>query len=149
MNLMSTLREWQQQGSDVAVLDLCPAFLQIHHCSSFRPWKSREPDTALPDWDLVSTWLLTSWRQSWMWSERRMRTFKRQHLPTLMMSSSMNVLSFQVVKKLFEHFGLTCKEPEPLQNGVKVLELHISSDRERLCWRRGDDAPEVPLVITR
>ena len=47
-------------------------------------WKSRGPDIALLDWDLVSTWFRTSWQQSWMRSEHRMRTAKRQHHPTLM-----------------------------------------------------------------
>ena len=58
------------------------------------------------------------------------------------------IVSSQVVKKHFEHFGSTCKEPEPHQNGAKVLGLHISSNGERLRWRKGSDTPEVPLVIT-
>ena len=42
------------------------------HCGHFRLWKSRGQDTALPNWDLVSTWLLILWMQS----ERSTRTFK-------------------------------------------------------------------------
>ena len=57
-------------------------------------------------------------------------------------------MSTQAVQKHFEHFGLTCKEPEPLQNGTKVLGLHVSGNGERLCWRRGGDTLEVPPVIT-
>ena len=62
--------------------------------------------------------------------------------------SSMNILSSQAVKKHFELFGWTCKEPEPLQNGMKVLRLHVSSNGERLRWRRGGDTQEFPPVIT-
>ena len=79
-----------------------------------------------------------------MRSKCRMRISKKQHHPTLMTSSSMKVLSPEVVKKYFEHFGLTCKEPEPLQIRLKVLELHVSGNGERLCWRR-----MVLPVITR
>ena len=89
------LREWWFQGSDVAVLDLHQAYLQIHIERSlwpFRPWNSRGPDTASANWNLVSMRLLTSWQQSWLQSECRTRTFKKQHHPTLMTSSSMNIL---------------------------------------------------------
>ena len=58
-----------------------------------------------------------------------------------------HILSSQAVKKHFEHFKLTCKKPEPLQNGAKVLGPHVSENGKRLCWR-GSDAPGVPPVIT-
>ena len=60
-----------------------------------------------------------------------------------------SIMSFQVVKKYFEHFRLTCKEPEPLQDGAIVLGLHVSSNGKRLHWKRGGDILEVPPVITR
>ena len=57
------LREWQRQG--VGPLLWCwtvagPTYKYTlkGHCGCFRPWR---PDTALLDWCLVSTWLLTSW----------------------------------------------------------------------------------------
>ena len=59
-----------------------------------------------------------------------------------------SILSSQPVKKYFESFRLTCKEPDPLQDRVKVLGLHISGNGERLCWRRGGDIPKVLPVIS-
>ena len=53
-----------------------------------------------------------------------------------------HIMSSQAVTKHFEHFRLTCKEPELLQNGAKVLGLHISGNGKR------QDAPEVqPFII--
>ena len=59
------------------------------------------------------------------------------------------ILSAEAVKENFESFGLTCKEPERLQDGAKVLGLLVSGSEEGLCWRRGADAPGVPSNVTR
>ena len=45
-------------------------------------------------------------------------------------------MSSDAVKKHLEHFGLTCKEPGPLQNEEKVLGLYVGGNEERLRWRR-------------
>ena len=58
------------------------------------------------------------------------------------------ILSAQVVKENFESFGLTCKEPEHLQDGAKELGLRVSGSEEGLCWRRGGDVPGVLSNIT-
>ena len=52
------------------------------------------------------------------------------------------------VKEHLECFGLVCKAPKLLQDGVNILGLHVRGDGEKLCWRRGSDVPEVPPVIT-
>ena len=64
-----------------------------------------------------------------------------ENVSKLMTSSPMNVLC--LLRRL------TCKELEPLQNVAKLLGLHVSGNGERLRWRRGGEAPQVPLVITR
>ena len=65
------------------------------------------------------------------------------------MSSSMKVLRLPRRSKHFERFGLTYKEPKPLQDVTKVLGLHVSSNGEKLRWKKSVDVPEVPLVIIR
>ena len=59
------------------------------------------------------------------------------------------ILSAQAVKEHFESFGLTCKEPERLQDGEKVLGLRVSSSEVGLRWRRGGDVLGVPSNVTR
>ena len=58
------------------------------------------------------------------------------------------ILSAQVVKEHFESFGLTCKEPERLWEGAKVLGLHVSGSQEGLRWRRGGNIPGVLSNVT-
>ena len=60
-----------------------------------------------------------------------------------------SILSAQAVKEHFESFGLTCKEPECLQDWAKVLGLHMSGSEEGLCWRRSGDVLAVPSNVTR
>lgn len=44
-----------------------------------------------------------------------------------------NLMSAQSVRMHFESFGLTCKEPERLCDGAKVLGLHVRNSKEGLC----------------
>ena len=59
------------------------------------------------------------------------------------------ILSAQAVKEHFESFGLTCKEPERLPDGAKVLGLRVSGSEEGLHWRRGGNIPGVLSNVTR
>ena len=58
------------------------------------------------------------------------------------------ILSAQAVKEHFESFGLTCKEPECLRDGAKVLGLRMRGSEEGLCWRRDGDVLGVPSNVT-
>ena len=117
------------------------------HCGWFKPRKSRGPDTALPNWDLVSI------RPEHHDSKNAVRAQDKNiqkatssYIDDVFINES--IISSQAVKKHFQHFGLTCKESEPLQDGAKVLGLHVSGNRERLCWRKGGDALGILPVIT-
>ena len=53
------------------------------------------------------------------------------------------------VKEHLCSFGLLSKEPERLQDGVRVLGLQVWGEDNSLYWRRGNKIPDMPCVVTR
>ena len=45
------------------------------------------------------------------------------------------VISAAEVKVKLESFGLTCKDPECLKHGAKVLGLKVCGECDTLCWK--------------
>ena len=46
-------------------------------------------------------------------------------------------------------FGLTCKDPERLRDGTRVLSLRVMEKNGKLQWCRGGELPMFPDVFTR
>ena len=145
------LREWQWQGSDVAVLDLRQANLQIHIERSLWPFQTMEIKgtryclTQLGFGFNVAPNIMTAIMNAVRVQYKNIQKATSSYIDNIFVNEC--IVSSQALKKHFEHFGLTCKKPEPLQNGAKVLGLHISGNRKRLRWRRWGNAPEVLPVI--
>ena len=53
------------------------------------------------------------------------------------------------MKTHLERFGLTCKNPEQLSSGARVLGVYVWEERGKLRWRRDGERPKVPNVLTR
>ena len=53
------------------------------------------------------------------------------------------------VKEHLYSFGLLSKEPGRLQDGVRVLGLHVWREDNSLYWRRGNKIPDMHTVVTR
>ena len=51
------------------------------------------------------------------------------------------------VKEHLYSFGFLSKEPERLQDGVRVLGLQVWAEDNLLYGRRGDKIPDIPCVI--
>ena len=47
------------------------------------------------------------------------------------------------------HFGLTCKDPEWLRDGTRVLGLRVMEKHGKFQWCRGGELPMLPDVLTR
>ena len=60
-----------------------------------------------------------------------------------------SVCSAAQVKTHLERFGLTCKNPEQLSSGARVLGVHVWEERGKLRWRRDGERSKVPNVLTR
>ena len=53
------------------------------------------------------------------------------------------------VKTHLERFGLTCKNPEQVSSGARVLGVYVWEERGKIRWRRDGERPKVPNVLTR
>ena len=60
-----------------------------------------------------------------------------------------SVCSAAQVKRHLEPFGLTCKNPEQLSSGARVLGVYVWEEHGKLRWRRDGERPKVPNVLTR
>ena len=58
------------------------------------------------------------------------------------------VISVDKVKVKLESFGLTCKDPECLKYGAKVLGLKVWGEHDTLRWKQGTAIPETPAEMT-
>ena len=58
------------------------------------------------------------------------------------------IVSTDEVQAKLESFGLTCKDPERLKHGAKVLRLKVGREHDTLPWKRGTAVPEPPAEMT-
>ena len=144
------LREWWQQGSDMAFLDLRRAYLQIRVKKSLWPFQTVEIKgtryclTRLRFGLNVALSIMTAIMSAIRQQDEAMQQATSSYIDDIFVNEG--ILSAQAVKKHFESFGLTCKDPEHLQDGAKVLGLRVSCSKEGLRWRRGGDVLGVPSV---
>ena len=52
------------------------------------------------------------------------------------------------VKMHLKLFGLTCKDPEQLSSGARVLGVYVWEEHGKLRWRRDSECPKVPDILT-
>ena len=55
-----------------------------------------------------------------------------------------SVCSAAQVKTHLELFGLTCKDPEQLSSGARVLGVYVWEEHGKLRWRRDGEHPKIP-----
>ena len=146
------LQEWRQQGSNVATLDLRITYLQVQVYQLLCPFQTimikgqRYCLTQLGFSLNVAPKIMSAIMNVVMSQDVEIQRATSSYIDNVYINE--NVASSRRVKEHLECFDLVCKAPEPLQDGVNVLGLHVSGDGEKLCWRRGSDIPEVPPVIT-
>ena len=130
-------------GSDVAILYLCRAYLQICIEKSLWPFQTVEIKgtryylTRLGFGLNVAPSIMTVIMSVIRQQDEAVQQATLSYIDDIFVNEG--ILSAQAVKEHFESFGLTCKEPECLRDGAKVLGLRVSSCKEWLHWRRGGD----------
>lgn len=60
-----------------------------------------------------------------------------------------DIASATRVRQHLANFGLRSKEPEWLQNGVRVLGLAVQEEENTLIWEQRNKVPSVPRILTR
>jgi len=147
------LRDWRQQGSDVSVLDLRRAYLQVHIEKSLWPFQTVEIKgkryclTRLGFGLNVAPLIMRSIVNTVVAQDERVKTATSSYIDDIFVNET--ICSASRVKKHLERFGLTCKAPEKLRCGTRVLGLHVWEERNKLRWCRGGEPPTPPDILTR
>ena len=147
------LREWRQQGSDVAILDLRKAYLQVHVHKSLWPFQTvmlqgrRYCLTRMGFGLNVAPMIMRSIVNNVLSRSAQIHKATSSYIDDIFVNE--DVATSARVKEHLATFGLACKAPEPLKTGTKVLGLEVRSEAGKLHWKRGSDVPEMPPVLTR
>ena len=149
----SKLREWRQQGANVSLLDLRKAYLQIQVDESLWPFQTvmykgkRYCLTRLGFGLNVAPLVMKTIVNTVLKQEGEIDKATSAYIDDIYVNESISSAS-RVRAKMAE-FGLSCKDPERLEDGARVLGLEVSKERDKLTWRRGAVVPDFPEVLTR
>ena len=146
------LREWRQQGPNIAVLDLPSAYLQVHVNKSLWPFQTVEIKgqryclthlgfglnvTPLIMWAIVNTVLS---------QDGIINTATSSYIDDIFVNESMS--SSVCVKEYLEQFGLAGKAPEQPSTGTHVLGLCVLEEKGKMQWHHRSEFPAVTDRLT-
>jgi hypothetical protein len=149
------LREWRRMGSNVSIIDLKKAYLQLHVDQSL--WKyqvvrykgKRYCLTRLGFGLNVAPKIMTAVLKEVLGSDRVVRAGTDSYVDDIIVNQ--DVVSVGRVLAVLKMFGLEAKCPEPIDGG-RVLGLKVMKKDGTLTWKRDNmvgDIKEVGEVMTR
>ena len=147
------LREWRRPGSNVSVLDLRKAHLQVHVHQSLWSYqtvmfKGRRYCLTRMGFGLnVAPSIMQTIVDAILTKDKRIQRATSAYIDDLYVDES--VVPAERMKENLCSFGLLSKEPERLQDGARVLGLQVWGEDNSLYWRRGNKIPDLPRVVTR
>ena len=145
-----TMREWRRQGPKAAIVDLRRAYLQIHVDKSLWPFqtvKIKGQRYCLGFGLNVAPQIMRAIVKAVIGQDDTVSRATSSYVDDIFVNES--VCSAAQVKTHLERFGLTCKSPEQLSSGARVLGVYVWEERGKLRWRRNGERPKVPNVLTR
>ena len=149
----SKLREWRQKGSNVSVLDLRKAYLQVRVDKTLWPFQTvwfrgqRYCLTRLGFGLNVAPQIMKTIVNAVLSQEKAIKDATSAYIDDVYVNE--DIESASCVRDKLAHFGLECKSPERLQSGARVLGLDVCEEEGTLRWRRGSEIPGIPDIITR
>lgn len=147
------LREWRQQGTNVAVIDLRRAYLQVHVHESLWPFQTvifrgqRYCLTRLGFGLNVAPSIMKAVLAKVLSQDDAIRQATSPYLDDIFVNE--DAVSASQVERHLSQFGLECKPAERLASGTRVLGLDVWGEPGKLLWRRSNPVGEAPCVLTR
>lgn len=147
------MREWRSQGTNVAIVDLMKAYLQIHIHESLWPYQTvvfqgqKYCLTRLGFGLNVAPLVMKAVLAHILSQDQDVRQGTSAYVDDIFVNEDI-VPASRVVKHL-NNYGLQCKAPESIVDGARVLGLRVWGERGKLLWRRDNDLEEVPNKLTR
>ena len=146
------LREWRQAGSNVSVLDLRKAYLQIRVHRSLWPYQTvlvkgkRYCLTRMGFGLSVAPSIMQMIVDAVLTQDERTRHATSTYIDDVYVDEG--VAFAARVKEHLLNIGLLSKEPERLQDGACVLGLQVREEDGVQHWKRGNEAPHLPHDVT-
>ena len=137
-----TMWEWRQQGQKAAIVDLRRAYLQIHIDKSLRPFQTvkikgqRYCLTRLGFGQNVAPQIMRSVVKAVIGQDETVSSATFSYVDDIFVNES--VCSAAQVKTHLELFGLTCKDPEQLSSGARVLGVYVWEEHCKLQRRASE-----------
>ena len=147
------LREWRRAGSNVSMLDLRKAYLQIHVHRSLWPYQTvlisgrRYCLTRMGFGLNVAPSIMQTIVDAILAKDECIQRATSAYIDDIYINES--VVPAARVKEHLDNFGLVSKEPERLKDGARVLGLQVWGEYHTLYWKRGNRIPDMPRVVTR
>ena len=146
------LCEWWQKGSNVSLLDLKRAYLQMHVQKTLWPFQTvkiggqRYCLTRL-GFGLNVAPLMKAIVSVVLSQEEAVGHAASAYIDDIYVNE--NVMPVTHIREHLARFGLECKDPEQLEDGTRVLGLVVTMEHGKLQWKRGSMVPDAPDIVTR
>ena len=146
------LKEWYKRGTNILLLDLRRAYLQICIDESLWPYKTvvfKGPRYYLIQLGLgvnVAPLIIRSIVDTAMSKDQTIKSTTSTYVDDICVNE--NLPSTAHVRKLLSDYRFVCKDPKRLQDGAKALSLQVWGENATLRWKWGSEVPNVPHVVT-
>jgi ribonuclease HI len=147
------LREWRRKGVATAILDLQTAYMQIKVHESLWPFQTvvfrgrRYCLTRLGFGLNIAPQVMKTVIAKALERNEKVLSAASPYVDDIYVDES--VLPASAVKEHLLNYGLTCKPVQTVADGARVLGLSVWGDSKSLLWKRSNEVPAIPDVMTR
>ena len=147
------IREWRRLGTNVAIVDLRRAYLQIRVHESLWSYQTvifrghRYCLTRLGFGLNVAPSVMKSLLTAVLAQDETVDRATSSYLDDIFVNE--DVVSVQCVENHLLRYGLECKPAQHVADGARVLGLEVWGERGELRWKRNNAFDEVPDTLTR
>ncbi|KFD60909.1 LOW QUALITY PROTEIN: hypothetical protein M514_26898 [Trichuris suis] len=147
------LRQWRRQGVNLAMVDLNKDYLQIHVDETLWPYQTvvfmgrRYCLTRMGFGLNVAPLVMTTLLNHVLSLDPDVRKGTSAYIDDILVNE--DIVSAHRVQRHLARYGLTCKAPERVTDGTRILGLRVWGERGRLEWARGGEIPSMPSKPTR
>ena len=147
-----SIRQWRQMGSNLKIVDLRKAYLQIHVDKNLWPFQIVRFEgktyclTRLGFGLNVAPKIMTAIVNKVLAADDQIRSATDSYIDDIVVNED-KVAADQVVEHL-RYYGLEAKPPEDV-NGGRVLGLRVVTENSTLIWKRDLAVPQVSDRVTK
>ena len=147
------IREWRRLGTNVAIVDLRRAYLQIRAHESLWPYQTvivggqRYCLTRMGFCLNVAPSVMKSVLTAVLTQDETVDRATASYLDDIFVNE--DVISAQFIEKHLSRYGLECKPAERVADGARVLGLDVRGERGKLRWKCNNAFGDIPDTLTR